>query len=182
MTRLSILGALGRCLRDQTGSAAIEVALVVSTLSMIMLNGVEISRWYFARMQVQNATQMAAQAIWKTCDTSAKLPVTTNCSGRTIAITNALQSTSLGSGVALSTGYPTEAYYCVATSGGALTSVGAVSSTRPNSCSPTGPSSEKPADYVIVQAQYTFTPLFNGITIGSLMPTTVQASTTMRVQ
>lgn len=173
---------LRRLRRDQRGAAAVELALVAGTLASVMMNGIEISRWYFNQMELQNATQMAAQAVWKACDSPAKLPVTVNCSARTGAINNALQSTSLGTRVTLTTGFPTEAYYCVATSDGSLTSVGAVSSAKPANCSPTGPSSDTPGDYIVIRAQYTYSPIFYGITIGSMLPTTVTAQTMMRVR
>ena len=159
-----------------------ELALVAGTLSTVMLNGVEIARFYFAKMEVQNATQMAAQNVWKTCDTPSKAPVTSNCSARTSAITTGLQSTSLGSAVSLASGYPTEGYYCAKTSDGSLTNVGAVTSQKPATCSPNGSGADSPGDYIVIQAQYTYAPLFRGITIGSLLPTTIASTTTMRIQ
>jgi len=176
------LKTLFRLLRDQSGLAAMELALVAGTLSTVMLNGVEIARFYFAKMEVQNATQMAAQAVWKNCDTPAKSPVTINCSARTTAMTNGLQSTSLGSNVTLSSGYPTEAYYCAATADGSLINVGSVSSPKPTTCSPNGSGADTPGDYIVIQARYTYAPIFTGITIGSLLPTTITASTKMRIQ
>ncbi|MEO6716394.1 MAG: TadE/TadG family type IV pilus assembly protein [Novosphingobium sp.] len=188
MALMTHLKSLGRLLQDESGLAALELALVASTLSMLMLNGVEIARFYFAKMEVQNAAQMAAQNVWKVCDTAAKSPVTRNCSGRTTAMTTGLQSTSLGSSVALSTGYPTEAYYCASTTDGSLISVGPVSNndgtaaTKPSTCSPNGSGSDTPGDYIVIQAQYTYRPIFNAITIGSLLPGTITSTTTMRIQ
>ena len=182
MTILSHLKPLYRLLRDESGLAAMELALVAGTLSTVMLNGVEIARFYFAKMEVQNATQMASQAVWKTCDTPAKSPVTINCSARTTVLTTALQSTSLGSSVSLSTNYPTEAYYCASSTDGSLVNVGAVTATKPTTCYPSGSSSDTPGDYIVIQAQYTYAPIFNGITIGSLLPTTITSSTKMRIQ
>ncbi len=182
MDHFDPLKSFRRLLRDQKGAAAIELAMVMATLASVMMNGVEISRWYFNRMELQNATQMAAQAVWKACDSPAKLPVTVRCSARTAAINNALQSTSLGTRVTLASGFPTEAYYCVATSDGTLTNVGSVSNAKPVNCSPTGPTSDTPGDYIVIQAQYTYSPIFRNITIGSLLPTTVTSRTMMRVR
>ena len=182
MAFLSQLKPLYRLLREESGLAAMELALVAGTLSTVMLNGVEIARFYFAKMEVQNATQMATQAVWKTCDTPSKSPVTINCPARTTVITNALQSTSLGSSVSLSTNYPTEGYYCASTTDGTLVNVGAVTSPKPTSCSPSGGASDTPGDYIVIQAQYTYSPLFNGITIGSSLPTTITSSNKMRIQ
>jgi Flp pilus assembly protein TadG len=182
MNRISDFVTWCRRLRDETGAATVEFALSTGVLLTVMLNGVEIARYFYIKMQLQHATQMAGQAVWKTCDTAAKVPVTINCSGRTSAITTALQSTSLGTGVTLSSGFPTEAYYCTATSGGALTSVGPVTSAKPINCSPTGSASAVPGTYVLIQAQYTYSPIFSGITIGSQLPSAMQASVTMRVR
>src|SRR5690242_4453321 len=98
--------------RDRRGTAAIEFAFFASFLSIATLNVAEVSIYIFQRMQVENATQMAAQAAWKTCDTS-QLPATTNCSGLTAAVTSSVRSTSLGSRVQLVSGSPSEGYYCV---------------------------------------------------------------------
>ena len=188
MKLLSHLRPLCRLLRDESGLAAMELALVAGTLSTVMLNGVEIGRFYFAKMELQNATQMAAQNVWKVCDTPTKAPVTRNCAGRTTAMETGLQSTSLGTSVTLSSGYPTEAYYCASTTDGSLIIVGPVSNndgtaaTKPSTCSPNGSGSDTPGDYIVIRAQYTYTPIFRGITIGSLLPTTVTSTTTMRIQ
>ena len=188
MNLLPRLKALLCLLRDQSGVAALELALVAATLSTVMLNGIEIARFYFAKMEVQSAAQMAAQNVWKTCDTPAKAPVTRNCSARTAAITTGLQSTSLGSSVTLTTNYPTEAYYCAATSDGSLINVGPVTdsngnaATKPSTCSPNGSGSDTPGDYIVIRGQYTYAPLFRSITIGSLLPTTITSETTMRIQ
>ena len=171
-----------RCLRDESGAAAVEVALVSGTLISLMLNGIEIGRYYFIKMEVQSATQMAVQSVWKICDTSSENPVTVRCSGRTSAITRGLGSTTLGSNVTLATGYPTEAYYCTSTTTGLLQSVGAVTSARPADCSAAGSSTDIPGNYLIVRGEYTYAPIFRGITIGSSLPTNIQATSTMRMR
>jgi|EndMetStandDraft_5_1072996.scaffolds.fasta_scaffold211351_2 Flp pilus assembly protein TadG len=171
-----------RRLRDDCGAATVEFALVTGTLVSLMLNGIEIGRYYFIRMEVQNATQMAVQAVWKICDTASENPVTVRCSGRTSAITRGLQSTTLGNNVTLATGYPTEAYYCTSTSTGALQNVGAVTSARPADCTAAGSSTDIPGNYLIVRGEYTYAPLFRGITIGTSLPTNIQATSTMRMR
>lgn len=181
MRNLRSLKATARCLRDKSGAAAVEFALIAGTLTTLLLNGLEIGRFYFIQMEVENAAQMAVQSIWKTCDTPSENPVTVRCSGRTNAINRGLQSTSLGSTVTLATGFPTEAYYCANTTTGALTNVGAVTSPRPADCSAAGSATDIPGNYVIVQAQYTYAPIFRGLTIGSRLPTTIQSTSTMRI-
>ena len=177
----ALLTRIGRRLRESTaGTATIELALVASTLLLVTLNGVEIARFYFAKMELQNAVQMASQTVWKLCDTTAKLPTSTNCSGRSSKITNALQSTSLGSAVTLSSGYPTEGYFCINSATTALQSAG---STKPADCSAFGGTSAQSAGYYLtMRAQYTYTPIFSGITVGGSLPTTVTATTVTRLQ
>ncbi|WP_373488835.1 TadE/TadG family type IV pilus assembly protein [Blastomonas sp.] len=178
---LAILGRrFGQLRLDSRGVAALELALILGVGTTVMLNGIEISRYYYAKMELENAAQMAAQNVFRVCDKSEKLPATIRCSDHTDAIGTALQSTSLGSNVTLSTDYPTEAYYCVST-GGALIQVAAANETRPNDCSSVGRSSDKPGLYLMIQAQYTYTPIFDAITIGSRLPATVRSSTMTRL-
>lgn len=146
---------------------------------MIMLNGVEVARYYYGRMELQNAVQMASGAVWKLCDTSAKLPTSTNCANRNTKITTALQSTSLGNAITLSSGFPTEGYFCINTTTGALQSAG---SSQPANCSPYGGTSSQSAGYYLtIQAQYTYAPIFSSVTVGGSLPTTVVAKTVTRL-
>ena len=96
---------------DARASAAIEFAGTAALLSVGLLNAVDIGYYMYKRMEVENAAQMAAQAAWKTC-TQSMLPATQNCAGLSTAITAAIHSTSLGTAVALTAGYPAEGYYC----------------------------------------------------------------------
>ena len=97
------------------------------------------------------------------------LPATTKCPGLTAAITAAIQSTSLGTAVTLQSGYPQEGYYC-ANSSGVLQSVGSLSS-RPADCSAAGNASATPGDYIQVRVNYSYAPLFPGITVMSATAT-----------
>ena len=170
------LNALGQ---DRRGTAAIEFAFFASFLSVATLNVADISVYIFQRMQVENATQMAAQAAWKTCDTS-HLPATTNCSGLTTAVNNSVQSTPLGSRVQLQSGSPSEGYYCVNASNELqyMSSVGQM----PTDCSAAGNAAAKPADYITIQTTFDYTPMFRGLTVGGLFPATIQRTTLMRLQ
>src|SRR5690242_21128832 len=103
---------------DQQGASAIEFAIFAGILCFGLLNTADISIYIYKRMQVENATEMSVQAAWKACDPSnSQLPATVNCSGLTTAITQAAQSTTLGNNVTIQTGSPTEAYYCLNSSG-----------------------------------------------------------------
>ena len=164
--------------QDRRGTAAIEFAFFASFLSVATLNVAEVSVYIFQRMQVDNAAQMAAQAAWKTCDTS-HLPATTNCPGLNTALTNSVQSTPLGTRVWLQSGSPSEGYYCVNASN-ALQRMSDVDS-KPSNCSAAGNAAVQPADYIQIQATFTYVPMFSGLTVGGLFPSTIQRTTLMRL-
>src|SRR3974390_3502250 len=94
---------------DEKETSAIEFAFFASILSFAILNVADISIYLYKRMQVENATQMGAQAAWKGSDPSQnQIPATTNCPSLTTAITNAIHSTSLSTAVSLQAGSPAE--------------------------------------------------------------------------
>ncbi len=163
--------------RDSRGVAAIEFALIASTLSVGVLNVVDIGVFAYKKMQLETAAQMGAQAAWKTCDQS-HLPATTACTGLSTAVTTAVQSTSLGTHVTVASGSPAEGYYCVS-SAGALVYVHDMTS-KPADCSSVGGTSG-PADYVTIGVTYTYAPIFPGITVASTFPTTLTKTTFMRM-
>ena len=161
--------------REENGLAAIEFALIAGTLSVGLLNAVDVGVFAFKRMEVENAAQMGAQAAWKACDSS-HIPATTACPGLSTAVTQAVQSTSLGTGV--SVGSTSEGYYCV-NSTGSLVYVSDVSS-KPTSCSSVGGTAQ-PADYIVIQDSYTYAPIFPGVTVASAFGTTLSKTTYMRL-
>jgi Flp pilus assembly protein TadG len=167
----------GRLRRDSRGVAAIEFALIAGTLSLGVLNVVDIGVFAYKRMQVENAAQMGAQAAWKACDLQ-HIPATTQCTGLSTAVTQGVQGTSLGTHVTVASGFPAEGYYCIS-SGGALTYVHDVTS-KPADCSSVG-GTTSPIDYLTVQATYTYAPIFPGITVASTFPTTIATTTYMRM-
>ncbi|HEU5019567.1 MAG TPA: TadE/TadG family type IV pilus assembly protein [Pseudolabrys sp.] len=171
-------GRLRTALPNEQGVAAIEFALFASLLAVSTLNVVDVSVYIYKRMELENATQMGAQAAWTACD-QYQLPATTNCPGLTTAISNALQSTSLGGAVSLQSGSPAEGYYCL-NSSGVLQLVGSVSN-KPVDCSAVGKSSERPADYIQVSASLSYTPLFPGITVGGILPSSITKTAWMRL-
>jgi len=166
---------------DQRGVAAIEFSFCAGLLSFGMLNTADVSIYIYKRMELENATQMGAQAAWKTCDPSkGYLPATTSCPGLTTAITNAVQSTSLGTKVSLQSGSPAEGYYCV-NSSGALQYVSAVTS-KPADCSAAGMASLQPADYIQITTTFAYAPLFPGITVASAFATPITKTALIRME
>jgi len=162
------------------GVAAIEFGLFAIFLSLALANVTDASFYIYQRMQAENATEVAAQAAWKTCDPAqGQLPAKLNCSGLTAAVQNAVQSTSLGTRVSLVSGSPSEAYYCV-NSSGALQYVSDVSS-KPTDCSTAGMPGLQPGDYIQVQTSFTFVPLFPDLSIASTFPTVINRTSIMRL-
>ena len=170
------LKALGR---DRRGTAAIEFGIFATILSFSVLNVTDISIYIYQRMQVENATEMGAQAAWKTCDTN-HLPATKNCSGLNAAVTRSVQSTSLGSHVQLQSGSPSEGYYCV-NSSNQLQLMNSVSSPKPADCSAAGNAGFTPGDYIQIQTTFTYAPLFPKLTVGGLFATPITRTTLMRL-
>ena len=130
---------------DQRGVSAIEFAFFAGLLSFGLINTADLSTYIYKRLELENATQMGAQAAWKTCDLQ-HIPATTNCPGLLTAITNAVHSTSLGTQVSLQTGSPSEGYYCL-NSSNTLQYVSDVG-TKPADCSAAGMPNLKPVDYI----------------------------------
>src|SRR3974390_2270943 len=165
---------------DERGTSAIEFAFFASVLSFAILNVADMSIYLYKRMQVENATQMGAQAAWKACDPSQnQLPATTNCPSLTTAITNAIQSTSLSTAVSLRTGSPAEGYYCV-NSSGQLQYVSSVSS-KPADCTVAGMPSNKPGDYISVSTSYAYAPIFRGVSVAAAFTTPIVRTSMMRL-
>jgi Flp pilus assembly protein TadG len=147
------------------GNVIIEFAFVAPILVVLIVNILDFSRLIWARMEVDYSAQMGAQAAYKTCSTGT-LPAKTNCASLNTVITSAIQATSLGAGVTLSSGYPTETYYCV--SGTSLQSVGGYSAPpSPFDCSAAGNASVKPGDYIEIDVTYSYAPAFAGLSLAS---------------
>jgi len=164
--------------RDQRGVAAIEFGLFAIFLSLALANVTDVAIYIYQRMQAQNATQVAAQAAWKTCGLS-QLPATTNCAGLTTAMQNALASTSLGKSVSLVSGSPSEGYYCV-NSLNALQYVSNVSS-KPADCTAAGMPSLQPGDFIQVQTTFAYAPLFPGLSVTSAFATPINSTAFVRL-
>jgi len=197
MGALDIMARLvRRFARGTEGAAATEFAIWVTLLTIPILNAVDVGFYSYQRMQLDTAAQMAAQAIWKTCDTAAKQPVTagSNCSTYNTVATAAAQSTSLGTSVTIVSGTYAEAWYCGNKRTGQLQVLSnSLTGARPTACSsaggatvPAGASmsdlaSGYPGDYVSFTVRYTYSPLFSGVTITSLLPAQMDKVVSMRV-
>ncbi len=162
---------------DHRGIAAVEFAITAPIALLVLINVYDISVYISQRMTVQTAAQSAVQAIWRTCDT-AHVPATTLCPASNSAATTAIQSTAFGNKITLAK--TTEGYYCV-NSSGALQYVSDVSH-KPLDCTAAGSPTLTPGDYIQVQAQFSYVPLFAASSAANLFATPITASAWMRLQ
>ena len=163
---------------DQRGVSAIEFAFIAGFLSLGLVNIADLSIYIYKRLELENATQMGAQAAWKTCDLQ-HIPATTNCPGLLTAVTNAVHSTSLGTQVSLQAGSPSEGYYCL-NSSNTLQYVSNVN-TKPANCSTVGMPELQPIDYIKITTKFDYVPMFPAITVGSMLDTPIIKTTLMRL-
>ena len=190
MTRLNkmIIAAFGKATEkacalktDERGASALEFAIFAGILAFGLLNTADISIYIYKRMQVENATEMAAQAAWKACDPSkGYLPATLSCPNLTTAITQAAQSTALGNQVTIATGSPQEGFYCL-NDAGALQHIANASLNPPADCSSTGLPGQQPGDYIRVTTSFSYAPLFPGVTVAGVFPTPIMKTSMMRL-
>jgi Flp pilus assembly protein TadG len=171
-TRLQALFA------DCRGVAALEFALFVPFLVVGLLNVSDTGVYLYKRMEVESAAQVGAMSALKACNIN-QLPATTHCPELNAAVTAAVQSTSLGTGVIVSS--LSEGYYCL-NSSDALQYVASASSPSPVDCSAVGSPMLAPADYLSVTASYNYAPLFDAITVAGLFKTPITKTAMMRMQ
>jgi Flp pilus assembly protein TadG len=174
---LRLGSALRTFRRDNKGVAAVEFALIAGVAVYAVLNAVDVGLYLYQEMEVENATQVAAQAAWQACGPS-QLPATANCPGLNAAVSTAVQSTSLGAKVTLQGGAASEGYYCVNASN-ALQWVSSVAS-KPANCQAAGTPSFQPGDYISIQTSFAYAPLFPG-SIAQTFPTPIARSALMRL-
>jgi hypothetical protein len=163
---------------DQRGTAAIEFGVFAIMLAASLANVTDVSIYIYQRMQVENATEIAAQAALRTCATS--LPATVNCPNLLGAMQTAMQSTSLGNAVTFQNGSPAEGYYCINASG-ALQFMNDVSSPKPADCTAAGTPALQPGDYLRVQTTFTYRSLFPGLSVANAFPTPINRLAMMRL-
>jgi Flp pilus assembly protein TadG len=164
---------------DQRGVAAIEFGVFSILLFASLANVTDVSIYIYQRMEVENATEVAAQAALKTCSSSSTLPATINCPNLLTAVTTAMQSTSLGTAITLQNGSPSEGYYCINT-GGALQFVSSVA-TRPADCTAAGMPALQPGDYITIQTTFTYTPIFAKLSVAAAFPSPITRSAMLRL-
>jgi len=166
---------------DERGASALEFAIFAGMLAFGLLNTADISIYIYKRMQVENATEMAAQAAWKACDPSkGYLPATLSCPNLTTLMTQAAQSTGLGNQVTIATGSPQEGFYCL-NDAGALQHIANASLNPPADCSSTGLPGQQPGDYIRVTTSFSYAPLFPGVTVAGVFPTPIMRTSMMRL-
>jgi hypothetical protein len=175
---LEFAGRMKPIWSDQRGVAAVEFGLFAIFPSLAFVNVTDTSIYIYQRMQAKNATQVAVQAAFKTCDLP-HLPATINCPGLANAVQTAIQSTSLGTSISLVSGSPTEGYYCI-NSSNALQYVSSVAS-KPANCTAAGTPSLQPGDYIQVQTTFHYAPLFPGLSVASTFATPINRTAIMRL-
>jgi Flp pilus assembly protein TadG len=166
---------------DERGASALEFAIFAGILAFGLLNTADISIYIYKRMQVENATEMAAQAAWKACDPSkGYLPATLSCPNLTTLMTQAAQSTALGEQVTIATGSPQEGFYCL-NDAGALQLIANASLNPPADCASTGLPGQQPGDYIKVTTSFSYAPMFPGVTFAGVFPTPIMKTSMMRL-
>ena len=159
--------------RDVCGAAAIEIALWALIIVLPVLSAVDLGFFVYQRMQLEHATKMAAQAAWRACG-PVYLPATNKCPGYPALLTTAIQSSStLGNRITVTA--QSEGYYCMV--GSTLTPTGGSLANDTTICA----NGSRSADYIQVTGSLNFTPIFTGVTVASLLPTTITKTVWMRL-
>jgi Flp pilus assembly protein TadG len=184
---------LRRFARDARGAAGVEFSLWLLALAVPIFSVFDLSFYVQQRMQVQNAAQASAQFAWASCSSSTTWRSAIGNCGNTLtdAITKGAHSTTLGSSVTVLDG--ADSYYCLDSSG-TLTLVGTAgtiaatgSSTAPTKPSPftcasvVSGSTTLPSEYIIVNVSRSYSPLFKGVSVVSLLGGTITASSWTRL-
>jgi Flp pilus assembly protein TadG len=168
--------------KDHRGVAGIEFAFVAGALCVLLLNGIEVARYAYTVMQVQNAAQIGAQAAWKACDPTNELPATTKCAGLSTAVTAAIKSTTLGDSIALQANSPSEAYYCLNNANALIPDGGLSFANKPTNCNTVpGAQAGQPGDYIKVDVIHPYQPLFLDFTVGRMFGGPITKTTFMRL-
>ena len=168
MIKVFRLLAIRRYAGDRSGLASFETALWLAALVPVLCSIVDLGTYAFLRMQVENATQVGAQAAWSNCSS----PPITNCATLTTAVDTAIQSTTLGTAVTRS-GAVTGQYYCPDINTKILTANG-----TSTSCS----GGRTAGYYAQVSTTYTFRPMFPAASMGALLPAAITKTAWTRLK
>lgn len=172
---------LRRFLRSTRGTAAAEMALVFPIVGFILLNVVDFSVFAYSKMQVELAAEQAVGFARVKCIEAAKLDAGTCGTNYKNDMLAAAQRTTLGTGVTLAAD-PQEKFYC-ADSGGTLVLVATPPTAAPADCSAVvAGSTAKPGSYITAQTQYTYSPIFPGVSVATVLPTLIQSTAWMRLK
>lgn len=179
---------LRRFLRDCGGAIAVETALVSGFLAVLIAQLLDFGWFAYCSVQVRMAAQAAAAEAAVLCSDSTKLPAITKCQPTLADLKSKMQAAANQVSIAAggTTPFtipsdPGEAYYCAnPTDGNKLVKVGEVTSPKPADCSPYS-STAVPADMVSATVNYTFSPLFPGLSAISYAGGTMQSTGWMRV-
>ena len=156
MTRiLSILQAFRS---DRRGAAAVEFALWLGVSLWPLLNVIDFGLYSYERLQLENGAKMAVQAASTKCGQQSAIPALQYCSNLSSVMDARAQSTSLGNQVTIS-----GKYECYA---GSLTWPSPAPASYPSCPSSNG-------DYVGATVTFTYAPLFNAVTVTSILGTTI---------
>ena len=163
----------------QNGSAAVEFAVVLVLLTVPILNVYDVASYVYDRMELENAAQSAVQTAWEECAANGKVPATSNCTGLTAAITTAAETTM---GTSVGTPTITEDYCCPGTSALDCSdgSVSGYTTTSPAACS-SSEGGNAPGDYIFVTVSYSYSPLYPGVSVASLLTTPITRTAYMRL-
>ena len=177
-----------RFIRDCSGAIAAETALVVGFLAVLIAQVLDFGWFAYCSVQVRMAAQAAAAEAAVLCSDSAKLPAITKCQPTLADLKSKMQAAanqvSLGAGGTTPftiSGDPQEAYYCAnPADSNKLVKVGEVTSPKPANCSPYS-TTDVPSDMVSATVNYTFSPLFPGLSAISYAGGTMASTGWMRV-
>lgn len=171
-----------RIIRDTSGAIAAETALVAGFLVVLIGQVLDFGWFVYCSVQVKMAAQAAVAEAAVVCDEDTELPATLNCgSDLKTKMESAANTVSIGGGTITIPTDPEEGYYCTDTANdNELVKVGEVTSPKPADCSPYS-STDTPSDFVQVTVNYTFSPLFPGLSAISFAEGTMASTAWMRV-
>lgn len=145
---------------------------MLSLLVVPILNVVDVGIYIYGKMELDNSAQAAVQRAWSLCAATGNVPAVSNCTGLSSAMAAAAQNTPLGTSVTITS--TSEQYCCL---GVTLSCQGPVGTTTPTNCT----SGAAPGDYIFATASYSYTPLFAGVSVASLLTTPIVRTASMRL-